>query len=176
MERCILQLVSTGQIQVDGITYEFRGGHWGLFVSGPFGTGFSAWINRQCLLSSALTFGRPVGGLTPEVDPEWLRKHFTLLKAVHQDADMARWTRDLLTLLRISPHLESTRLVPGLAEMIQMCAKAAALVEGRPYVTPHDYRNSIRDALRHHLQAKPGSPHSEMQILDSAMSQITFPN
>ena len=57
--------------------------------------------------------------------------------------------------------------------MIQLSAKAHALIEGRAYVLPSDYRGSIRDSLRHHLQTAANSPHTEMEILQMAMDRIT---
>lgn len=173
VEHCIMQLVRAGSIMYNGNTYDFKSVHWSVFVGSSLQGGFSKWVRRDCLIASPLTFGRPVGGLTPEIDPDWLEMHCTLMRAVHQDDDMARWTRDLVSLLRVSPHLNCSSLAPGAADMIQLSAKAHALIEGRAYVLPSDYRGSIRDSLRHHLQTAANSPHTEMEILQMAMDRIT---
>ncbi len=174
VEQALVDLERNSKVVVGGVTYTVQGRVWTVLVASSLEAGFSSWLKRECVVSSTLTFGKPVGGLNPEVDSEWLEKHHILSRAAFQDADFARWTRDLVSLLRVSPYLQPN-LVPGLADLVQLCAKCCALTAGRPFVWPVDYRGSYQDALRHHLTAKPGSPHSAHDILEACIQQLTFP-
>jgi hypothetical protein len=80
-----------------------------------------------------------------------------------------------VTLLRISPYLQPN-LVPGAAQLIQTCAKCTALTAGRAFVQPSDYKTCIKDALRHQISARAGSPYTAMDILEASMAKLTFPN
>lgn len=174
VEVCIMHFIRTGSISLADNTFEMTANHWFVFVAPSIDVGFSHWLRRECLLSSVLSFGRPVGGLESEVDSTWLSKHATMLQATYQDPDMARWTRDLVTLLRISPYLQQT-LVPGVADSVLLCVRACALMEGRTYVIPSDFRNALWESFRHQISAKSGSPYSAAQLLEASVNSLSFP-
>ena len=174
VEQALVDLVRNSRIVQSGTTHALQGKCWITFVAASLEHGYSVWVKRECIVSSLLTFGKPVGGLTPEVDAEWVAKHGVLLRAAYQEPDFARWTRDLVSLLRVSPYLQQN-MVPGLADLLQLCAKCTALTAGRPFVCPMDYRMCYRDALRHHLTSRPGSPHSAKDILEVCVQQLTLP-
>jgi hypothetical protein len=174
VEQALVDLSRNSRVVLGNATYSMQGKAWSIFVAASLDQGYATWVKRECVVSSMLTFGKPVGGLNPEVDGEWLAKHSVLLRAAYQDPDFARWTRDLVSLLRVSPYLQQN-LVPGLADLLQMCAKCTALTAGRPFVTPIDYRTCYHDALRHHLVARPGSPHTALDILEVTVLSLTMP-
>lgn len=149
-------------------------GGWLVFVAASVDVGFSSWIRRECLIATHLVFGKPVGGLKPEISLQWIEKHQRILATtLHHDVELARWTRDVISLVRLSPYLQGS-LPAGIGEHVQLCAKAAALIQGRLSVLPSDYRSTFLTCLRHHLVPAKGSPYSVAEIFEASAAQFTI--
>ena len=174
VEYALLDLINTGIVSNDGEENELKGKYWCVFVANALESGFSYWIKRECLVSSQLTFGKPVGELVPEIGPKWLNYNSVILRSIHMDQDLARWTRDLVMLLRISPFLQCHVLPPGLSDMMQLCARTVALTHGRTYAVPQDFKKAFKIALQHHVAVRPGFAITASEVLEAAYNNLTL--
>ncbi len=97
-------------------------------------------------------------------------------RRVHVDDDLYEYAVGLTSFTRTHPRVLlgcSPRATLGLVQ----AAKAAAVIGGRPFVTPDDIRGVASAVLAHRLVLVPeaeGDPKARDQVIDDALQRVAY--
>ena len=95
---------------------------------------------------------RPGNASEPQLvaDPATISRLIQSAKRVHVESSILRYIRDVVVATRRNPQIQ-LGASPRASEHFLNSAKAYALVQGRPYVTPDDIKALARPVLLHRL-------------------------